>query len=45
LFVGHIDHFGVMRHLVRWGIGVAINGYHLNTEPLQGNHHFFAQLT
>jgi hypothetical protein len=28
-----------------WRIGIAINGNHLDTKPLQRDHHLFAQLT
>jgi hypothetical protein len=41
--VGHVDHVRPMRDLLAGGIGVAIDGDHLDAEPLQRDDHFLAE--
>ena len=42
--VEHIDHIRTVSHLHTGGIRITINGNDFNTEPLHGDHNFFAQL-
>jgi len=41
--VGHGDHMGAMGDLLGGSVGVAVDGDHLDPQPLQLDRHFLAQ--
>jgi len=43
--VGHGDDMGAMRHLLRRGVGITVDGDHLDAEALQRDRDLLAKLS